>query len=269
MNLTLTPAPFPGAPVLVLIAGLGGAGGYWLPQRAALEPRYQLVVYDQRGTGNNPATLPEGYSMADMARELHDALLAHGITRFGVMGHALGGHIGMQLALDYPQAVTTLVIINGWLRLNPHTRRCFAVRERLLRECGAAAYLEAQPLFLYPADWMAANQPRLEAEEALHNAHFQGAENLQRRLAALKAADFSQTAQAIAQPTLLICARDDLLVPWNCSAALHDALPDSRLEVLPWGAHACNVTASGAFNERVTPFLAATLTMPPVTKETV
>lgn len=269
MNLTLTPAPYPGAPVLVLIAGLGGAGGYWLPQRAALEPRYQLVVYDQRGTGNNPATLPEDYSMADMARELHDALLAHGITRFGVMGHALGGHIGMQLALDYPQAVTTLVIINGWLRLNPHTRRCFAVRERLLRECGAAAYLEAQPLFLYPADWMAANQPRLEAEEALHNAHFQGAENLQRRLAALKAADFSQTAQAIAQPTLLICARDDLLVPWNCSAALHDALPDSRLEVLPWGAHACNVTASGPFNELVKTFLAATLTLPPVAKETV
>ncbi|HAZ55045.1 MAG TPA: pyrimidine utilization protein D [Franconibacter helveticus] len=269
MNLTLTPAPYPGAPVLVLIAGLGGAGSYWLPQRAALEPHYQLVIYDQRGTGNNPDILAQGYSLSEMAHELYDALLAHGVSHFGVMGHALGGHIGMQLALDYPQAVASLVIINGWLRLNPHTRRCFAVRERLLQACGAPAYLEAQPLFLYPADWMAANQPRLEAEEALHNAHFQGAQNLQRRLAALKAADFSQTARAVTQPVLLVCARDDLLVPWICSAALHEALPDSRLEVLPWGAHACNVTASEAFNALALAFLAATLSSPPSVKEAV
>lgn len=269
MNLTLTPAPYPGAPVLAMVAGLGGAGSYWLPQRAALEPHYQLAVYDQRGTGNNPDALAEGYSLAQMASELHEALAARGVTRYGVVGHALGGHIGMQLALDHPQAVTTLVIINGWLQLNPHTRRCFTVRERLLRDGGPAAYHQAQPLFLYPADWMAANQPRLEAEEALHNAHFQGAENLQRRLAALKAADFSKTAHAISQPVLLVCARDDLLVPWSCSAALHEALPDSRLEVLPWGAHACNVTAGGAFNALLLSYLAAVFAAPVTAKEPV
>jgi aminoacrylate hydrolase len=35
--------------VVVLIAGLGGSGSYWLPQLAALEPEYQVVCYDQRG----------------------------------------------------------------------------------------------------------------------------------------------------------------------------------------------------------------------------
>ncbi len=269
MHIELTSSPFPEAPVLVLAAGLGGTGTYWQEQRAALGARYQLVVYDQRGTGVNHEPLPDDYSMADMARELHEALQAKGVTEFSLLGHALGGLLGMQLALDYPGSMKALIVINGWLQLNAHTRRCFAVRETLLRDSGSAAYLQAQPLFLYPADWMAANQPRLEAEEALHNAHFQGEENLIRRLKALKAADFRSTAHLIRQPVLLICARDDLLVPWNCSAALHDALPNSRLQILPWGGHACNVTAASAFNERLLDELATLLPFPEYHEENV
>ncbi|MGB7800191.1 pyrimidine utilization protein D [Buttiauxella sp.] len=248
MQIELVRAPFPNAPVLLLIAGLGGTGSYWLPQRTALAEHYQLVIYDQRGTGANPQALPDDYSLADMAHEIHTAMLQHGLSQYSVLGHALGGLVAMQLALDFPDSIKVLAIINGWLQLNAHTRRCFAVRETLLRDSGPAAYLQAQPLFLYPADWMAANQPQLEAEEALHNAHFQGRENLTRRLNALKAADFSASAARIHQPVVIICSRDDLLVPWNCSVALHNALANSVLEILPWGGHACNVTAANEFN---------------------
>ncbi len=107
----------------------------------------------------------------------------------------------MQLALDYPRAVSALVLVNGWLTLSPHTRRCFQVRERLLHAGGARAWVEAQPLFLYPAEWMAARLPRLEAEDALAISHFRGKENLLKRLQALKQADFFRArAAAIALP---------------------------------------------------------------------
>lgn len=248
MKLTLSEAPFTGAPVVVLSAGLGGSGSYWLSQLTALEAHYQVVRYDQRGTGNNPAVLPDGYRMEEMAAELYQALQAAGITRFCLIGHALGALIGLQLALDYPEAVNGLVLVNGWLTLNDSTRRCFQVRERLLAAGGAEAWVQAQPLFLYPADWMAAHAPQLEAEEALALAHFQGSENLLRRLTALKNADFSNQAQHIRCPTLIICSRDDLLVPWTCSAALQAAIPGSRLTVMEHGAHACNVTESALFN---------------------
>jgi aminoacrylate hydrolase len=131
MKLSVSPPPYDGAPAVVLIAGLGG-GSYWLPQLARLEQEYQVVCYDQRGTGNNPDTLPEGYSMAEMAQELAQALASAGISRYCVVGHALGALIGLQLALDDPEAVTALVCVNGWLSLNAHTRRCFQIRERLL-----------------------------------------------------------------------------------------------------------------------------------------
>ncbi len=127
----------------------------------------------------------------DDGRELFSALQAAGIARFALVGHALGALIGLQLALDRPEAVSALALVNGWLSLSPHTRRCFQVRERLLHAGGAQAWVEAQPLFLYPAEWMAARLPRLEAEDALAISHFQGKENLLKRLQALKQADFT------------------------------------------------------------------------------
>ncbi|EGO3564795.1 pyrimidine utilization protein D [Escherichia coli] len=223
MKLSLSPPPYADAPVVVLISGLGGSGSYWLPQLAVLEQEYQIVCYDQRGTGNNPDTLAEDYSIAQMATELHQAL-------------------------DYPASVTALVSVNGWLRINAHTRRCFQVRERLLHSGGAQAWVEAQPLFLYPADWMAARAPRLEAEDALALAHFQGKNNLLRRLNALKRADFSRHADRIRCPVQIICASDDLLVPSACSSELHAALPDSQKMVMRNGGHACNVTDPETFN---------------------
>ncbi|AMO48931.1 Alpha/beta hydrolase fold [Enterobacter sp. FY-07] len=270
MKLTLSAAPFADAPVVVLSAGLGGAGSYWLAQLAALEAHYQVVRYDQRGTGNNPDTLPEGYRMQDMAAELHQALGEAGIHRYCVAGHALGALIGLQLALDHPDAVSGLVLVNGWLTLNDHTRRCFQVRERLLQAGGAEAWVQAQPLFLYPADWMAAHAPRMEAEDALAVAHFQGETNLLRRLNALKAADFSAHAMAIQCPTLIICSRDDLLVPWTCSRDMQQAIPDSQLRVMERGAHACNISESTTFNTLLLSGLASMLPTPtPFLKENV
>ena len=114
MKLSLSPPPYADAPVVVLISGLGGSGSYWLPQLAVLEQEYQVVCYDQRGTGNNPDTLAEDYSIAQMAAELHQALVAAGIEHYAVVGHALGALVGMQLALDYPASVTVSIFITDW-----------------------------------------------------------------------------------------------------------------------------------------------------------
>ncbi|MCX8957449.1 pyrimidine utilization protein D [Erwinia psidii] len=248
MHIELSGLQHPGARTLVLSAGLGGSGNFWLPQLNALRSQYRVVVYDHRGTGGNPDQLPEGYSMTDMAAELAAALARHDVEQYEVIGHALGGMVAMQMALDYPQRVTRLAIVNGWLRLNPHTRRCFSVRQQLLMNVGVEAWVQAQPLFLYPADWLAENQERIEAEDALHTAHFQGVENLLHRLNALMNCDFTEKAKLITQPALVICSQDDLLVPCTCSETLSAALPRSTLLKMAWGGHAMSVTDSAGFN---------------------
>ena len=60
----------PGAPTVLLSAGLGGAAGYWAPQLAALEARYRVIAYDQAGTGRNKRDLPDDHSIAAMADEV-------------------------------------------------------------------------------------------------------------------------------------------------------------------------------------------------------
>ncbi len=240
-----------GAPPVLFSAGLGGAGAYWAPQLAALTPAFGPVLYDQRGTGANAGA--PNTSIADMAEDCAAILGVTGPAHF--VGHALGGLVGLELAVRYPGLLRSLVVVNGWARLDSHTARCFAVRRRLLDVGGPEAYVQAQPIFLYPAAWLSANAERVAAEEAHGLAHFQGRNTLLTRIAALKAFDITDRLADIRTPTLVIAARDDVLVPYTASEALAAAIPGAMLELMPGGGHACNVTEQPAFDRVLLSFL--------------
>lgn len=248
----------PTAPTVLLSSGLGGSATYWAPQLEALGARFRVVVYDQSGTGRTGGDLPADYSIAAMARDVLDLLDQLSIARCHVVGHALGGLVGLQIALDRPDRLDRLVVVNGWSRADPHTGRCFAVRKDLLRDSGVAAYLRAQPIFLYPATWLSAHADAIAAEEAAAVAHFPGADIVLRRIAALLAFDVDARLAEIRAPTLVVAARDDILVPHSCSTRLAAGLPSGRLVLLDEGGHACNVTMPEAFNDLVVSFLVAT-----------
>lgn len=137
----------PGAGTVLLSAGLGGAAGYWAPQLAALKKCYRVVTYDQAGTGRRRSTeLPAGYSIAAMADEVLGVLDDTGTAACHFVGHALGGLVGMDLAVRAPDRLHSLTIVNGWATADAHTRRCFEIRVALLKGAGA------QGLCARPAD---------------------------------------------------------------------------------------------------------------------
>lgn len=245
------------APTVVLSAGLGGGAGFWQPQFDALAAHFRVMRYDHRGTGRNAGILPTGYRIADMADEVAGLLDAAGIERAHFMGHALGGLVGLDLALRHPQRLERLVLVNAWDALDSQTARCFEARLHVLDAGGAAAYVKAQPIFLYPAAWLSANAERVDAEVAHGIAHFQGRENLLARIGALRAFDASQRLREIQAPTLVMAARDDVLVPWTRSRRLADGLPQARLHLVPEGGHAFSATEAPAFNAALLDFLQA------------
>ncbi len=246
----------PGAETVLLSAGLGGGAGYWAPQLEALKARYRVIAYDQDGTGRAKATqLPQGYSIADMADQVLAILDETKTATCHFVGHALGALAGVDLARRHPTRVKSLTIVNGWATADAHTRRCFEIRVALLKGAGPEAYVRAQPIFLYPATWLAANAERMKQEDADALSGFQGTNNLLRRIEALLAFDATPHLSALTLPVLLAAARDDVLVPSSQSDYLASRLPNATLRIVPSGAHGFNVTEPAAFNEMLLAFL--------------
>ena len=244
-----------GEEVVVLSAGLGGAAAFWAPQRAALEQRFRVLAFDQRGTGRNAEALPEGYTIGHMADDVIAVMDAAGVSRAHVLGHALGGLVGLDLARRYPERLGKLVLVNAWARVDRHSERCFDIRIGILHAQGPAAYVAAQPLFLHTAPYMSAHHDKISAEVAHGTAHFQGAENLLKRIGALRAFDARADLARITAPTLVAASRDDLLVPWTASEALAAGLPHAELWVTPEGGHAFSVEQPEVFNPKLLEFL--------------
>lgn len=241
---------------VLLSSGLGGSAGFWRPQLGALVAAgHRVIAYDQRGTGRSPAALADGYAIANMACDVVAIMDATSTPRCHLVGHALGGLVGLQLALDVPSRVASLVLVNAWSKPNPHSARCFDARLALLGAHGARAYVEAQPIFLYPAAWCAEHAQRVADEVEHAVAHFPGETNMRARIAALRAFDVDARLAGVAAPTLVAAATDDVLVPWTCSQRLADGLPNATLERVPYGGHAHSVTDPEAFNRSLLAFL--------------
>jgi aminoacrylate hydrolase len=246
----------PEAATVVLSAGLGGMGGFWRPQYDTLAARYRVISYDHRGTGSNKQPLPTGYTIADMSDDVVSILDRAGRSKCHFIGHALGGLVGLDLALRHPNRLDSLVLVNAWPTVDSHTRRCFEARLALLEHVGVEAYVRAQPIFIYPSWWLSQHQEAIARDDAHGLEHFQGKETLLKRVQALLSFDPSNKLDQIRTPTLVAAARDDVLVPFTSSEALARAIPGARLSVTAEGGHGFSVTDPAGFNEILSRFLA-------------
>ena len=76
----------------------------------AVAARYRLVRYHRRGyAGSSPVPAP--FSIAQQAADCRALLRGLGIERAHVVGHSSGGAIALQLALDAPEVVHSLVLL--------------------------------------------------------------------------------------------------------------------------------------------------------------
>jgi aminoacrylate hydrolase len=125
----------------------------------------------------------------------------------------------------------------------------------LLNDSGPAAYVHAQPLFLYPADWISENHDRLALEEPHHVAGFPTREVMLARIQAVLDFDIAESLGEIPHPVLVSASADDMLVPVSCSRKMAERLPNATLDIVPWGGHGFTVTAPDAFNASLVAFL--------------
>lgn len=245
----------PDAPPLILSSGLGGSASYWAPNIAALSQHFRVIAYDHRGTGRSDRALPDVVSVDDFADDILALMDALGIARAHIIGHAAGGVAGLALALKAPERLDRLVVVNGWAKADPHFLRCFEARLNLLRHSGVEAFLRAQPIFLYPANWISAHTVELDAELSYQMTSFPGAATMEKRIAALAAFEATGQLNGLADRVLVLVADDDMLVPSCAGEILADELGAAWLEIMPSGGHACNVTRPDRFHQPVIAWL--------------
>jgi aminoacrylate hydrolase len=244
-----------GAGTILLSAGLGGSASFWAPQMHVLQQRFNVLLYDHRGTGRSVRELTDPHSVDAMAADMRIVMDAAKVKQAHVMGHAAGGLAGLALALKSPKRVGKLVVVNGWSRPDPHVARCFEARIALLKKSGKRAYVRAQPIFLYPAPWISENTARLDAEEEHMVKGFPSVDVMLARIKALLAFDIDAKLPKIAAPVLVSASADDMLVPVTCSKRLAERLPNATLDITPWGGHAMSVTDPDTFNATLMAFL--------------
>jgi pimeloyl-ACP methyl ester carboxylesterase len=136
-----------GEPVL-LITGAHMAAGYlpFLSQRG-LTDRYRLIRYHKRGLAGSTHTAPP-VSFADHAADAAGLLDHLRISHTHVVGHSSGGAIALQLALDRPQTVHTLVLLEPAMLTVPSAAAFFAKAGPSVDAYAAGDHAAAVAIFL-------------------------------------------------------------------------------------------------------------------------
>src|SRR5690606_17091040 len=97
------------APVLILGRSLGTTWHMWDRQVPDLAQQWRVFRFDLPGHGGAPARPAD--SVGELATRLLATLEGLGVQRFGYAGCALGGAVGIELALRHPERLASLALI--------------------------------------------------------------------------------------------------------------------------------------------------------------
>jgi pimeloyl-ACP methyl ester carboxylesterase len=221
-----------GEPV-VLVHGLSGSTRWWARNVSALAGRHRVYLIDLPGFGAM-RRLRRRFVLTEAASWLSAWMEAVGLENAHLVGHSMGGYVGIRLAAKRPESVRNLVLVDP---AGVPTGR--SMLGHLVPLLGAARH--ATPSFL----------PVL-ARDALRMGPF----TLWRAARDLLDEDVREDLCSIEARTLLVWGEKDTLVPPAVGEMLRAEIPDSRLLVLRRAAHVPMFDRPEDFNRALLAFLA-------------
>lgn len=98
-----------GHPLLIL-HGLFGSLSNWKPLSKSLAETYQVFLVDQRNHGRSPHSSTHNYQV--MAEDVKALMDAQQLDSAYILGHSMGGKTAMQFAVNCPDRVDKLIVVD-------------------------------------------------------------------------------------------------------------------------------------------------------------
>jgi len=230
-------------PAILLSHGYSATCRMWDGQIAALQDRYQLIVWDMRGHGqsdypNDPAAYSEAATVGDMVAILRVC----GVQRAVIGGLSLGGYMSLAFHRAYPAMTRALMIFDT----GPGFRKADSREAWNQRARQRADDLDARGLAaLGSSDEVRMSQHR----DASGLAHAARGMLTQRDDSVIASLD------SVTVPSLvLVCSNDtNFLAATDYMAR---KIPGARKVVIDGAGHAANLHQPAAFNQAMESFLA-------------
>ncbi|WP_429453638.1 alpha/beta fold hydrolase [Paraburkholderia sp. WC7.3g] len=213
-------------PAILLISGLGGRGSFWHRVMEILSPTYKTITFDHPGVGESKRVGKQ--SIPNVVAAALDALDTLGVERATIVGHSTGSLVAQAIALEFPRRCKQLVLSGGWARPDGRFRDCFVVRKHVLMKAGSVAYGLLSDLLAYPNAWYNSAIARPH-QPAFNEPHPADVAIVADRIDMLLHYSRIDELHQLDLRTLVIGARDDMVVPIEHSRELASLIPGSLL----------------------------------------
>lgn len=100
-----------GERVVVFVHGWLSSHRWWEPVLNRLPLDIRAFALDWRGAGGSDP-VEEGHTLTQYAMDLHAFAEAMGLPPFWLVGHSMGGGVAMCYALDHPERLRGLMLVN-------------------------------------------------------------------------------------------------------------------------------------------------------------
>ncbi|QDI02817.1 alpha/beta hydrolase [Xanthomonas cerealis pv. cerealis] len=111
--LDVAPTGTPNGRTVVLLHGKNFCAATWESAIAALTAAgYRVIAPDQIGFCKSSKPQAYQFSFAQLAANTHALLQQAGVSRAVLVGHSMGGMLAAHYALQYPQDVSQLLLVN-------------------------------------------------------------------------------------------------------------------------------------------------------------
>lgn len=225
--------------LLLLIHGTCFDTTGWAQQIPSFSQKYQVIVFDNRGTGRTDTTKPP-YTIEQMADDTAELMSAIGIVKTHILGYSMGSLMAQELAIKYPELIRSLTLTASYARLTPiGLERTKLIRRMFQEEVNPEIVVRNFFLWFF-TDRFFENEEQVSF--AVNNflnllSSPKAAEGLDGQVNALLNYNDRGHLHHITAPTLVVVGRDDILTPVKCSEELASSIPNAKLIILDNAAH--------------------------------